>query len=434
MRHPTQAIGAIIGLVALLAGCGASTSDSPAATADSGRWVGSWATAPYGPYPAGPLTQPGVAPYTAQFPDHQADDQSFRMVVHPSLGGERVRACWSNAQGDRPLRLSSAYIGEVVAGPVVQEQTALSFHGEPTVTLPVGARVCSDAVGFQLSPGEDVAVSFHVPDPSGPMTWHAEAFAVNYVSPPGMGDVASDPSGAGFTQLERSWFFLSDLQVETDEGFAITAFGDSITDGAFSTPGLNHRYPDFLARRLQAAAVPAGVRNLGINSNTVTTVRDGGNAGPPGIQRFADDVLRAGTRSVFVLLGTNDLSAGVPADTVYTALVDLAAQAHAAGVCIVVSTILPRNDPPVPFGWDVATDEPERRALNALLMNSTAFDAVADVASAMANPLDPNQPFQPYFVEGLHPNSLGMQALADAIPLAALLPPPYGDCDRTPGR
>lgn len=433
MRHHRRAIGTLIGLAALLAGCGASTSDTPSATSDSGNWVGSWATAVYGPYPAGPLTQPGAAPYTAQSPDHQAEDQSFRMIVHPSLGGERVRACLSNALGDRPLHLTSLYIGEVVAGPTVSNQTALAFNGEPSVTVPVSAQVCSDAVDFALTAGTDVAVSFHVSGPSGPMTWHAEAFAVNYVSPPGVGDVAADPTGAALTQLERSWFFLSDLQVQTDEGFAITTFGDSITDGAFSTPGLNHRYPDFLARRLQAAAIPAGVRNLGINSNTVTTVRDSGNAGPPGIQRFADDVLRAGTRSVFVLLGTNDLSAGVPATAVYDALVDLAAQAQAAGVCMVVSTILPRNDPPVPFGWDVDTDEPERRALNALLMDSTAFDAVADVASAMASPLDPNQPFQPYFVEGLHPNSLGMQALADAIPLAALLPPPYGDCDRSPG-
>ncbi|MGB1558260.1 MAG: hypothetical protein ACPHCJ_10795, partial [Oceanococcaceae bacterium] len=55
-------------------------------------------------------------------------------------------------------------------------------------------------------------------------------------------------------------------------------------------------------------------------------------------------------------------------------------------------------------------------------------DAVVDLAAAMANPLFPEQPNPVYFAEGLHPNSVGMQALAAAIPLDLVLPPPYGDC------
>ncbi|WP_372455668.1 SGNH/GDSL hydrolase family protein [Sphaerisporangium fuscum] len=36
------------------------------------------------------------------------------------------------------------------------------------------------------------------------------------------------------------------------------AFGDSITDGAGSTPGADNRYPDELAERLAAAGRPRG--------------------------------------------------------------------------------------------------------------------------------------------------------------------------------
>ena len=90
-------------------------------------------------------------------------------------------------------------------------------------------------------------------------------------------------------------------------------------------------------------------------------------------------------QSVFVLIGTNDLSSSKPAVEVYDGLVELAHQAHAAKLCIVVSTVLPRDDPPLPYDWNVLTEEPERQALNQMLLASTEFDAVADVATAMAN-------------------------------------------------
>ncbi|MGB1558259.1 MAG: hypothetical protein ACPHCJ_10790, partial [Oceanococcaceae bacterium] len=65
------------------------------------------------------------------------------------------------------------------------------------------------------------------------------------------------------------------------------------------------------------------------------------------------DVLqRSGVGSVFVLLGTNDITSNRSAEEIYAGLLDLRDQARAAGVCIVLSTILPRNDPIIPFGWD----------------------------------------------------------------------------------
>ena len=54
--------------------------------------------------------------------------------------------------------------------------------------------------------------------------------------------------------------------------------------------------------------------------------------------------------------------------------------------------------------------------------------AMSSALVAMANPLFPEQPNPVYFAEGLHPNPVGMQALAAAIPLDLVLPPPYGDC------
>ena len=153
--------------------------------------------------------------------------------------------------------------------------------------------------------------------------------------------------------------------------------------------------------------------------------------GPPAIERFDRDVLSvSGVRSIFILEGTNDLSFPKSADEIYAGLVEMADQAHARGLCVVVSTILPRNDPQPIYGWDAATEEPERKKLNKLILSSAAFDATVDLSSVMANPLAPDQPFQAYFVDGLHPNPLGYSTMANAIPIEPLLPPPIGSCTR----
>ena len=440
-KYVRQLIGvSTIAITALaFAGCGASNpvpTESSTTATESG-WVGAWSSAMYGPYPLGPLSALVPLPvplYTSLFLNQEAREQSFRMVIHPTIGGERVRACLSNLLGDRPLEIVNANIAISLAGPAIRPGTAipLSFEGQRTTTIPAGEKRCSDGADLVYSYGEDLAVSFYVPGPSGPMTWHPEAYAASFLGLPLTGDVTDSTVGLEFTQPERSWFFLSEVDVIRSDAsqFAITAFGDSITDGSYGTPLLNHRYPDFLAQRIQASGIPAGVRNVGINGNAVTTIRNGGVYGESGVLRFQRDALTAGVKGVFVLLGTNDLGAGATAEDVYAGLVDLARQAHAARTCIVVSTILPRDDPSPVYNWDPVTEEPQRQALNQMLLASTEFDAVADVAKAMSLPLFPNLPNQVLFLEGLHPNSLGMLTLANAIPLEPLMPPPYGSCLR----
>ncbi len=136
------------------------------------------------------------------------------------------------------------------------------------------------------------------------------------------------------------------------------------------------------------------------------------------MQRFARDVLnRSNARAVFILLGTNDLSFPKTAGEIYDGLVTMARQAQAQGLCVMVSTILPRNDPPLPFGWDAATEEPERQRLNQMILASTEFDAVADLASSFnALPLAP-----------LTATSVAAAGTSAAAPADARVPVPTDD-------
>jgi lysophospholipase L1-like esterase len=415
--------------------------DAVANAATTARWVSAWGAAPYGPFPLGPLT--GTAPVDplsltalTLFQGQQASNQSFRMIVHPTLGGSVVRIRLSNLMGDRPITFSSVRVDRRLAGAAVVPTGGLPvlFGGKNEIIVAPGAEAISDASSFQYAVGDDVSVSFHVVGDSGPMTWHAVSFGLNYVGPPGV-DVTTDPSGVTFAlQPTVGWFFLSGIDVAAaDSPGSIVAIGDSITDGAYIIPESNTRWPDYLAHRLQSAGIAMGVVNEGINSNKVNADKESkipAYQGPAAVNRFQRDVLdRASVRSVIIFEGTNDLGGGAKATDVYAGLRNMIDRAHAAGLCVVVGTITPRGNTPI-VTWDAAK-EAERQKLNGMLRALTDIEGIADFDKVMASPLDANQP-NPlyYFPDQLHPTTVGTQVMANAVPIEALVPPPMGRCSR----
>ena len=65
-------------------------------------------------------------------------------------------------------------------------------------------------------------------------------------------------------QTITSRIFLSEILVDAaPDARAVVTFGDSITDGAASTPDANHRWPDFLAERLDEAGAQVAVAQPG---------------------------------------------------------------------------------------------------------------------------------------------------------------------------
>lgn len=408
-------------------------------TSSSVEWTGAWAAAPYGPYPSGPLSalplpvDPLALTTLSLFPDRQSHDQSFRMIVHPTIGGSRLRIRLSNLMGDRPLVFSTVQVARRLAGPALVPGTVtpVNFGGADRVEIAMGAEAISDAVPLAFARGDDLAISFHVAGDSGPLTWHAVSFSLNFVGPPGL-DVTADPTGGAFAaQPTVGWFFVSGVDVPANEALgSIVTLGDSITDGAYEVPETNTRWPDFLSQRLAAQGIVMGVLNQGINSNTVTAAAYSETwQGPPAELRFDRDVLqRSGVRSIVLFEGTNDLTAGIKADAIYAGLRGLVDRAHAAGLCVVLGTIMPRDD--LIFGWDRATMESERQALNAMI-RATPVEGIADFDAAMGSRLDPTRPNPVYYSPDLlHPTSLGFSVMANAVPLEALVPPPAGTCAR----
>ncbi|MFI9051902.1 SGNH/GDSL hydrolase family protein [Streptomyces sp. NPDC053427] len=392
----------------------------PAAAAGGSRyWVGGWAAA---------LTPPARRGRSV----HGFAHHTLRLVVRLSVGGDRVRLRLSNLYGTRPLDLGAVTVARRAKGAATVPGTRrrVTFAGRRSATVPVGAEVVSDPVRLTVHADHDLVVSIHLPTPTGPTTWHGGAKQTSYLST--RGDHTADESGSAFHHRTLSWFFLEgvDVAAATADG-TVVAFGDSITEGGKIPDDVNVRWPDVLARRLAAAARRGrglSVVNAGIGGNRllsdVGTGADGRiHLGINGEARFARDVLRqTAVSDAIVLLGTNDLGAGtgvhrgtrVTADQVIAGLASLASRAHAAGIALHAGTITPN-------ALLSPTGERMRAQVNHWIRTGRAFDGVVDFDAALRDPAAPRRLRRAYNSgDGVHPNTAGMYAMAQAVDLSAL--------------
>ena len=223
--------------------------------------------------------------------------------------------------------------------------------------------------------------------------------------------------------------YLSGIYVESARrARSVVAFGDSITDGAASTPNRNRRWPDALAERL----APRGIAVLNAGISGAQVLNDG--MGVNALARFERDVLAQRPDSVVVLMGINDI--GWPGSTFEPAreamsaqrLIDgyrqLIARARQAGVRIVGATLTPFEDalPDAPVKHYFNPDkERVRQQVNAWIRSSGEFDAVADFDALLRDPAHPTR-MRAAFDSGdrLHPGDAGYRAMADSLDEAVL--------------
>lgn len=353
------------------------------------------------------------------------DDQTIRMVVHPSIGGTLPRIRLSNLRSTTPLVVGAVDVAEQASGATARPGThhTVTFAGEKAVTIPTGAEMLSDPVHLTVGAEQNLLVSIDLPQATSSATWHSDAFDTTYVSGPG--NHTRDDGAANYPTATTSWYYLSGVEVRsTGATGTVVTFGDSITDG-YNTPiGAYATWPDDLARRL-GGAHPLGVVNAGIGGNRVLTDVPNIWQGISAIKRFGHDALRQpGVRDVILLEGINDIGnnagpngAPLTAPDLIAGYRNLIAQAHAAGVRIIGATMLPD------FGNGYYSDSAEaiRQAANDWIRFGGAFDGVVDFDQVMRDPADPVA-LKPAFDAGdhIHPNAAGMQAMASAVNLRLL--------------
>jgi lysophospholipase L1-like esterase len=356
------------------------------------------------------------------------DNQTVRDIVFTSIGGDPIRLELTNAYGSSPLRIGRVTVAAAGTDGAVEPGTIypVTYRGRASFQIPAGAQVLSDPVDMRVWPQEELAVSVYLPDRTGPATFHYDAMQVNWVS--AAGDHTGDSDASAYATPATSSYYLSGLVVRSAaaEGTVVT-IGDSITDGVNSVVGANGRWPNDLARRLDALGTPTlAVADEGIGGNRVLT-----NSRIYGVSaeaRFGPDVLdQPGVRDVIVLEGINDigfssgpghLGAEVSAAQLIAGYKQLIARAHARGLKIFGATLLPYQG----ARYYSAAGEATRAAVNHWILTSRAFNGVINFAKVMADPADPLR-LNPAYDSGdhLHPNDAGYQAMANAVNLQMLL-------------
>lgn len=430
-RRHFLSIGSIT-TVALLSGIGsiaaqeATPMASPIAAGRDWRsedWVGTWAAAPNIP---GEGIEDFLSSQIFTF-----DDQTLRQIVRISAGGDQVRIRLSNVFGTEPIAIGGASVALLndTGAFDADSQQPLTFSGLPGVAIPPGALVLSDPTPLETPSLAELAISLFFPESTTGSTVHGFAMQTNQVS--SAGDFTAD-ADMPVAQEIQTWVFLTGVDVAVSEPTnVVVALGDSITDGAGSTPDTNRRWPDRLAERLAETAEEGAVAvlNQGIGGNRL--LHDGTDdftfAGPGALARFDRDVLaQAGVTHLIVFEGINDIglpvmlgddAESVSADEMIAALRQIAERGHEAGLIVLGATITPY----VGAMYYLPAGEATRQAVNAWIRDGGAFDGVIDFDAVVRDPENPGRILAAFDAgDALHINDDGYAAMAGSIDLALL--------------
>jgi lysophospholipase L1-like esterase len=352
------------------------------------------------------------------------------MILRTSIGGRRARVKLSNAFNGTAVEIGAAHIAtrDRDSGIVAASDRVLTFGGRPSIKMAPGMVVVSDPVDLALAPLTDLAVTLYFPGDTGAPTTHATGLRPTYISREG--DFTGSQTIPDAT-TRMSYYWLAAVEVDALPGTPlIVAFGDSITDGARSTPDRHNTWPAILATRLAAdkATAHMAIVNQGIGGNRVLT--DGaGFAGVNALARLDRDVLsQPGVQWLMMLEGINDIgnstaqlgNAGpMKADDLIWGLRQVVDRAHQYGIKVIGCTILPYEGAP----YFREEGETIRQKVNEWIRTSGVYDAVVDFDAATRDPANPRR-LRPEFDPGdhLHPNDAGYSAMAEAVNLRIFNP------------
>lgn len=321
-------------------------------------------------------------------------DVTVRQVMRLNLGGDAIRLRLTNELSERTLKVGAMSVALAGAdGRLQGAPIPVLFGGKAEASIPPGAPLLSDPIALPVKAMDHLSVSTFYVEPTAPAGHRVRLF----ISPQGNHTGRTEIAGE---QATRGPGLISGVEVRgAGQRPVIVAIGDSITEGARSTPDADMGWPEQLAARIAARGGEVGVVNVGISGGRL--LREV--SGPSALTRFDRDVLSTpGLSAVVVLEGINDIGraaqpgyAGeaVTADELIAGYRQLIARAHARGVRIYGGSLLPFEG----AMYFHAAGETTRQAVNAWIRTSGEFDGVIDFEAAMKDPAKPAR-----MLEGLH--------------------------------
>jgi hypothetical protein len=385
-------------------------------------------------------------------------EQSFRFIIVPTIGGNQERVRFSNYFGTTAITIGSARLAIASgSGPAIDnaDDASLTFSGSQSVTIQPNQEVYSDPVHISYTYGQKLAVSVYMQGSFPALTQHDSLAGTNFTTAVGAGNTTNDSTGASFTETTTEWFLITNVDVFGPYDGTVAVFGSSSMNGNHSNYGDTNSYPtanvpvagqdherpsDWLGKTLNAAGIPVGVLNAGLEGDPAG--EDGSTSPLAGVDRIDHDVLQQpGIKAVVIYIGGIDLRDDcLPATTVAGSLTTIIAKAHAAGVRVILATLppseycttgspLPSSDDPYAGDINPGPENPgstQRRALNTWIRGTGSqlpgVVSIADFDAVLADPAHPD-----FMIPNLnsgdnfHPNGTGYGVQNGAIDITAIL-------------
>lgn len=382
-----------------------------------------------------------VCPAPDQLPKkHPLSGSTVRQQFQAAASGAKIRLTFSNeycSTLDPPgedMVIESVRIARLLkpGEPNIDlsSDTAVTFGGAESVSIPSGGTVTSDAIDFRFESLEFLAVSVKFGPAPEYVTCHSEADCSSWVTE---GNHVSE----NFNPQEWMWSYFSFCRADGVDGNTyccadaadgnadccpqglskstetLVCFGDSITDGAVSTFNGFDAWPNLLAQAL--ARDPATAHISAVNTAIAGNAIWGG-WGVAAKERFKRDILGVpGARMAIILIGTNDIP-GAQTDTSEAMISEYKAMisaCHARGIKVWGGTITPfgNND-----WWASELHERIRARVNEWIMsNDSGFNGYIDFAAATCDPANKTVLKAEYDSgDGLHPSAKGHRAMGEA--------------------
>lgn len=372
-----------------------------------GEWTGTWATAMQMPVKS-------FMPY-----NNQMSNRSVRQIVKVSAGGKVVRLQLSNVLSKEPVVLRSVYIAHSIDSFRIDPKSAryLKFGGKDEVTIPAGKSIFSDAVAYNLSPLETIAITInYISAPKVP-TVHMGSRTTSYI----LKGVSTPESDFAKSFRYEKWFNISALEVLSNDIRCFAIMGNSITDGKGSTTDHQNRWPDEMSFNLNNSKLKLqnaksdgpsqwAVLNLGIGNNRVLSSRGFGEAAK---LRFDRDILEQhGVTDVIIFEGINDLGTSryglATAYQLITEYRTMIEKCHRAHKRVYLATITPMKG----AGYYTTEHEEGRQIVNGWIRQQKIADGYLDFDLLMRDPNNPKAMRRGWCLsDRLHPNAAGYKEM-----------------------
>jgi hypothetical protein len=374
-----------------------------------------------------------------------ASEETFRTILKPTVGSRgTARVHLSNVLGTTPLTIGAVHLAIVTTAPAVAaaSDVAVTFAGQPSVTLAAGQSLYSDSAKLAFPYGSLVAITIYVSGTASSMPVHNEAGIVTeYQTAGGAGNQTGDFAGTSFTTSSTS-AVADRLDVYGNYTGTVAFAGSSTTVGYGSTPNAFNDLVNDVAANLHAAGRDdLALANMAIIPDAFLAKND--IAGILSVtERLQTDFLSLPSLRT-VIQNASDIDLKDACDTATDIIAgeqSFVTQIHAAGARALLAVIAPATycDGQNPSGFGSmfpagSGEDAQRDLLNAWIVApvastvsgiaepASAADGFVDIATPVSDPANTGYLLPAYdYGDDSHVNAAGQAVQANAIPLSVL--------------